>query len=129
MKFPEEYIEINEKRLHSGGSSKYFCNFEKLLTDTECLDEIYRKIPFNRHYVGIITGGGLMAMALHARNWLAGGRGKISFIKNGELWGHSPEDNWILIDDVTSTGNSLRQAIATIGKDPYLIYVGVDRRK
>jgi len=49
-------------------------------------------------------------------------------IKDGKLKGDLPLDDYLLIDDVTTTENSLLEAIDIIGKTPSGIWVCVDRR-
>jgi len=123
MKFPEEYIIHGRKRLHSGQDTEIFYDVNALLTDSFYLNYVINNIPFSRHYVGIATGGAIIA-ALLAREKNTG----FSMIKDGELKGKPPDKEWSLIDDVVTTGSSLEEAINIIGKNPSSIWVVVDRR-
>ncbi len=54
---------------------------------------------------------------------------KLSIIKDGELKGEKPSNGYVLLDDVTTKGNSLLEAITIIGSQPEEIIVAVDRRE
>lgn len=124
MKFPEEYIEREEKTPHSGQTSDTFYNVNSLLMENLYLRYILRHIPANEHYVGISTGGALMAMAAHTQYIYS----RLSIIKEGKLLGKKPSGPWYLIDDVVTTGRSLLEAISSVGSNPKEIIVAVDRR-
>ena len=123
MKFPEKYIERGEFILHSGQKSKIRYDVNLLLTDNLYVNHILNRIPHSGHYVGIVTGGAIIA-SLISREF----NSKYSMIKDGELKGSMP-DKYILIDDVTTTGGSLEEAINLIGKNPSQIVVVFDRRE
>ena len=123
MKFPEKYISRGRRKLHSGQESDIFYDVNALLTDRELSDYVVGQIPFSKHYVGIATGGAIIADSVAKKNGSL-----FSMVKDGELKGEYPKDDWILIDDVATTGNSLKEAIGIIGKNPSKIYVCVDRR-
>jgi len=53
---------------------------------------------------------------------------KFSMMKEGKLLGEIPTGKWTLIDDVSTTGKSLLEAISLIGTLPEKILVAVDRR-
>ena len=125
MKFPEEFIERGQRILHSGQTSDTFYNVNRLLMSDLYLRHILRKIPANEHYVGISTGGALIAMAAHTQYIYS----KLSIVKDGQLLGERPsEAQWYLIDDVVTTGRSLLEAISLAGNKPKEIIVAVDRR-
>lgn len=126
MKFPEKYVRHGEVRLHSGGSSSIFYDVNALLTDVVYSNCVFNKIPMSEHYVGVATGGAIIAMAAHRKF----PDSKFSMIKDGMLIGERPAGRWTLIDDVTTTGSSLLEAISLIGSDnqPEKIIVAVDRR-
>lgn len=124
MKFPEKYVKREERILHSGQSSNVFYDVNGLLTDDFYLRHIYHKIPFSKHYVGIATGGAIIAgIASFER------MSRFSIVKDGELKGEIPNGDWVLIDDVVTTGKSLEEAIKLAGSPPKEIFVGVDRRQ
>ena len=123
MKFPKRYILYGKRKLHSGQESDIFYDVNALLTDKSYRDYILKNIPFSQHYVGIVTGGALIAGFMAEKN-----NSKFSMVKDGELKGESPLGDWILIDDVATTGRSLEKAIDIIGKYPSQIWVCVDRR-
>ena len=124
MKFPEEYIEREEKILHSGQVSNIFYNVNRLFTNDLYFRTVLLRIPSSDHYIGIATGGALIAMACHAKYFYS----KFSMVRDGKLIGEMPTGQWILIDDVTTTGRSLLEAMATVGSQPHKIIVAVDRR-
>ena len=76
------------------------------------------------HYIGIVTGGAIIAgLISRERN------SKFSMVKDGGLKGELPDRDYLLIDDVVTTGNSLEEAIKIIGKNPSEIWVVLDRRE
>ncbi len=81
-------------------------------------------MPKSGHYVGIATGGAVIA-GIAARTYAA----KWSIVKDGKLNSHTPLGDWVLIDDVVTTGNSLLEAMCLIETPPREIFVVVDRRK
>jgi len=86
---------------------------------------VLHKIPESVHYVGISAGGSeIVGMVWLERMFFS----KRSTIKDGELKGEIPVGEYLLIDDVTTTEASLREAIEVIGKTPSGIWVCVDRR-
>ena len=125
LKFPEEFIEQGERVPHSGQISDTFYNVNRLITRNFFLRHILRNIPANEHYIGISTGGALIAMAAHTQYI----HSRLSIIKEGQLLGERPsEAQWYLIDDVVTTGKSLLEAISLVGSNPKEIIVTVDRR-
>lgn len=123
MKFPEKYIKHGEFTLHSGQTSGIFYDVNALMADRDLFEEVLRSIPEVNHYVGIATGGAVLARTIsYLRN--AG----FSMIKDGELKGEVPMGGYLLIDDVATTETSLREAIKIIGKIPSAIFVVLDRR-
>lgn len=123
--FPEKYIRHGEFLLHSGAKSDIFYDVNSMLTDDLYLSHILRAIPMNEHYVGIVTGGALLAMACHVKYPYS----KLSLIRDGKLMGDRPENIWYLIDDVVTTGKSLLEAISIVGTEPKKTIVAIDRRE
>ena len=123
MEFPKKYIIEGERTLHSGGKTNIFYDVNALLTDKIYVDYFLEKIPRSSHYVGIATGGAIIA-ALIAREKLV----KFSMVKDGELKGGVPELDYVLVDDVVTTGASLEEAISIVGRTPKEIVVAMDRR-
>ena len=123
MKFPKEYIHKGKFKLHSGQFSNILYDVNSLLTDDFYVDYILNKIPFSNHYIGIATGGAIIARLISREK-----KTKFSMIKDKELKGEPPQSEWILIDDVTTTGASLEEAINIIRKKPSQIYIILDRR-
>jgi len=123
MKFPEKYIIRGEFKLNSGGISDVFYDVNSLLTDDFYLNHILKKVPFSKHYIGIATGGAIIAgIASFER------MSRFSMIKDKELKGEKPMVEWLLIDDVVTTDRSLLEAISLVGSNPQKIFVVVDRR-
>jgi orotate phosphoribosyltransferase len=126
MKFPEKYIKHGDFVLHSGKRSDIFYDVTKALTDNSVFDFVVLNIPLREHYIGIATGGALMAIAAHTEY---SPLSKLSIIKESKLLGEKPKGEWILFDDVVTTGNSLLEAIALCESNPSEIIVAVDRRR
>ena len=124
MKFPKEYIKHGDFVLHSGEHSEIFYDVEEIVTNFIYFRELLQQIPLSNHYVGILTGGGLMAIGAHVRN----PGSKLSLIKGEKLIGARPIGEWMLIDDVVTSGKSLENAVRIIGNVPRRIFVAVDRR-
>ena len=61
MKFPDKYIERGEFTLHSGKKSNLLYDVNALLTDENYKRILLDKIPRSDHYVGIATGGAIIA--------------------------------------------------------------------
>ena len=123
MKFPEKYIKRGRKKLHSGSITDIFYDVNSLITEDFYVRCLLDNIPDSGHYIGIATGGAIIARLV---SWIRGK--KFSMIKDGELKGDLPTGNYILIDDVITTGASLEEALEIIGRSPSGIYVCVDRR-
>lgn len=124
MKFPEKYIRRGNFRLRSGQSSKIFYDVNALLTDDFYVRRILNSIPIHEHYVGIATAGEVIARLVALERNVA-----CSIVKDGELKGKSPVvRDWLLIDDVVTTGGSLEEAVLIIGKIPKEIWAVLDRR-
>ncbi len=125
MQFPEKYIKRGDFTLHSGIKTDIFYDVNGFLTDNEHFLEIIKKVPMSKHYIGIATGGAIIARVIALQR----GNKTFSMIKDHELKGASPSNGYILIDDVATTENSLNEAIKIIGLKPTKIFVVVDRRK
>ena len=123
MEFPEKFKKYGKFKLHSGQKSSIFYDINAMLTDGFYVEYILNKIPFNSHYVGIATGGAIIASLISRER-----NSKFSMVKDGELKGASPLRNWLLIDDVVTTGASLEEALKIINKNPSEIVVVLDRR-
>lgn len=124
MKYPEKYIQRGRFVLHSGQKTDILYDVNALLTDDFYAKYVVSMIPDNGHYVGITTGGALIA----AMVWESRPFSRFSMIKDGRLKGEIPSGEYLLIDDVTTTEASLREAIGTIEKKPSEIIVCMDRR-
>lgn len=123
MKFPDKYIKKGRCKLHSGQISNIFYDVNAMLTDDYYIQQILEKISFSEHYIGIATGGAIIARLISRERKGS----KFSMIKDRELKGDFP-DRYVLIDDVVTTGSSLEEAVKTIGKIPDKIFVVLDRR-
>jgi len=119
IKFPGEYIKEGRFVLNSGLESNIKYEVEELLTNPLYLNYVLDNIPLSEHYIGIASGGALMAIAAHSR---------FSMVKKNEFYGEKPEGAWVLIDDVVTTDGSLNKAIKLIKRKPDKIIVAVDRR-
>ena len=123
MKFPEKYIKHGDFVLHSGQHSNVFYDVNALLTNDFYTRHILNKIPESGHYVGIATGGAIIARIASFERMA-----RFSMVKDGELKGETPNGSWVLIDDVVTTGSSLLEAISIVGSNPREIIAVVDRR-
>ena len=123
MKFPEEYIKHGDFLLHSGQRSNVLYDVNELLTDAPSRNYILDKIPESGHYVGIATGGAILAGIISSKR-----EARFSMVKDGKLKGEVPEGEWLLIDDVVTTGKSLLEAISLVGSNPKQIVAAIDRR-
>ena len=124
LKYPKKYIKQGEFILHSGQKSSFLIDVNTLLSDNFYLNVILDNVPLAPHYVGIATGGAILGRIVSREKGI-----KFSMIKDKELKGEVPEKDYLLIDDVVTTGNSLEEAIKIIGKPPKQIWVVLDRRK
>lgn len=135
MKFPEEYVKKGKFKLHSGEITDTLYDVNRMLTNNNEMYKIveFIKMPYKLGivtlyigkplfdtYVGIATGGAIIASQFRHCNW--------AMIKDGELKGEV-EGDYCLIDDVVTTENSIRDAINIIGRKPKKTFVVVDRRK
>lgn len=123
IKFPEKYVRKGKFVLHSGQKSHFLIDVNALLSDNFYLNLITDKIPLAPHYIGIATGGAVLGRMVSKDKGV-----KFSMIHDKELKGEVPEGDYLLIDDVVTTGNSLKEAIRIIGRPPKQIWVCVDRR-
>jgi orotate phosphoribosyltransferase len=123
MKFPEQYIKKGSFSLHSGEKSGLLYDVNAAIADPKYRRFIVDNMPRAGHYVGIATGG-----ALIARETSQLYKSKFSFIHDREVKGEIPNWPWILVDDVTTTESSLREALYLIPTQPSRIVVVVDRR-
>jgi len=124
MEFPEKYIKRGHFELHSGGTSDKLYDVNSFLTDSIYTNSIIGIVPSLGHYVGIATGGAILAALVADRR-----RAEYSMVKDGELKGEVPLEDYVLVDDVCTTEGSIREAIKIIRKEPSKIFVVVDRRK
>lgn len=123
MRFPERYRKQGEFKLHSGQNSDVFYDVNEMLTNDYYLRQILNKVPMSSHYIGIATGGAIIARLISSER-----KSKFSMVKDKELKGDFPLGKWILIDDVITTGTSLKEAVKIVGKNPEEIFVVIDRR-
>ena len=125
-RFPEKYIGHGDFVLHSGQHSEIFYDARALFDDPEWRDYILKQIPESPHYVGIKTGGAEIAWQAHLKN----PRSLVSFIeKDGRMNGIFPFSDYLLLDDIITTEDSLAKAIKDIGLNPQEIRVIMDRRQ
>src|SRR4030067_168047 len=111
--------------LHSGQKPDHIFDILELLSNRDFL-VYFSWFTENDHLLGIEFGGALLASIGSQINC---NNGEFSIIrKDGTLYGKIP-DNYVLIDDVVTTENSIRNAIEKIGKYPSKIKCIVDRRK
>ena len=118
MRFPKKYMKQGDFTLHSGLHSKVFYDVNALLTDFDEFGKIMRAIPECDCYVGIATGGAIIAS--HLWNW--------AMVKDGELKGEITGE-YCIVDDVVTTETSIRECIEAVGRPPQYIFVVVDRRR
>ena len=123
-KFPLEFRKYGEFTFHSGGKSNVFCDVNSMLMDDSYIRKILDSIFDSKHYIGIATGGAIISRLISLEKGA-----KCTMVKDGELKGDSPLEDYVLIDDVVTTGNSLEEAIRIIGRNPKSIFVVVDRRR
>ncbi len=132
MNFPEKYIQRAKPgepfTLHSGDKSDTLYDINSMLMDDAWLREILNYIPHSPHYLGIPTGGALIAREASRVNHTL-----CSIIKDGEIKGQIPKGAFLLVDDVVTTGKSLEDALNTlrwcdVDVTKGRIYVVVDRR-
>ena len=124
MIYPEKYIKRETMELHSGGTTDIFYEVNALITDDYYRDFILKNLPRAAHYVGIATGGAVIA-AIACERYRVG----FSMVKDREIKGKMPLGDWVLIDDVVTTGNSLLEALKLFNTKPKEIFAVVDRRK
>lgn len=132
MKFPETYIRRakpgEDFTLHSGDKSGVKYDVVSMFMDNGWVREIIRNIPYSQHYVGIPTGGAIIAReASRQHNALC------SMIKDDEIKGTIPSGPFLLVDDVTTTEGSLKEALKILQRynvelSRCGIYVVMDRR-
>lgn len=124
MKFPEEYVLKGNFTLHSGRRSGILYDVNSLLTNGFYRERLMENLPESEHYVGIATGGAIIASLMAER------KGKnFSMIHDGVLKGKTPENDYVLIDDVITTGESIKRAVKIIKRNPLEICVAFDRRE
>jgi orotate phosphoribosyltransferase len=113
--------------LHSGQKSMYLFDVMKLIRDYDWCKEFYQFVD-NDFIVGIEFGGAILAT-------LDGGNQNEDFAiirKDGTIYGSSIPKDYVLLDDVVTTENSLRKVMEQIynktGYYPMKIKCIVDRR-
>lgn len=113
-------------KLHSGEMTDHIYDIMELINNAEFLFELMKLVnhwSWNRNYiVGIEFGGSILATYTGINKEFGIVR------KDGTVYGNIPDD-YMLIDDVVTTENSIRKAIKDIGKEPSKILCVVDRRK
>lgn len=131
MDFPEEFIERAPEGkhfiLHSGGETSVFYDVNSMLMDSIWRERIIKSMPEAYHYVGIPTGGAILAVS--AADKLVR---KVSMVKDGGLRGNVPEGDCLIVDDVVTTESSLREAYGVLERcgvrSDIRFYSVVDRR-
>jgi orotate phosphoribosyltransferase len=123
MNFLDKCVDLGERILHSGQKSNVFYDVNALITDEFYFNYILKSILRSTHYVGIATRGAIIARSLAREN-----NSYFSMIKDGELKGEIPKGDFILVDDVATTGASIREAEEIMGFGAPSIWVVVDRR-
>lgn len=122
QKFPKQFIKKGKFKLHSGEITDTFYDVNEMITDSDSFDKIMDEISKYALdidcVVGIATGGAILASHRPA---------PFSMIKDKNLKGKVVGD-YLLIDDVCTTENSIKEAIKIIGRKPKAIFVVVDRR-
>lgn len=124
-----KYTKHGNFRLHSGQYSGILYDVKEMICCGE-LDEILFyadsiKLSLSvKTFVGIESAGAIIATYLAYMN----GHNSMAIVtKKEELVGIVREP-YVLIDDVCTSGNSLLNAINTVGIIPYKIFVIIDRR-
>jgi orotate phosphoribosyltransferase len=114
--------------LHSGQKSKYIFDVMRLIRNQEFLEEFYNFVDGD-FLVGIEFGGAAYVI-------LNGGNQNIDFAiirKDGTIYGSPIPKDYVLLDDVVTTENSIRVAMeqiySKIGHYPDEIKCVVDRRE
>jgi len=111
--------------LHSGQRSKYLFDVLKLIDKEEFLSEFYRFVHCD-FIVGIEFGGAILASINSGRNL------RFAIIrKDGTIYGDKIPKDYVLLDDVVTTENSVRKAmeqLGGLGHYPDEIRCIVDRR-
>ncbi len=111
--------------LHSGQKSKYLFDVMKLINNFDFQQEFTRFVDGD-FLVGIEFGGSILAM-------LNGNKNFAIIRKDGTIYGNQIPKEYVLLDDVITTENSVRTAMAqlykTIGYYPEEIKCVVDRRE
>jgi len=128
MEFPEIFVKRGNVELHSGGTSDRLYDINSMFLNDVWREKIIAEVPENRHYVGIATCGALIGQLVAERRGAT-----FSMINDGELVGPRPREGYLVIDDVTTTGNSIKSAMSIllnedIGYSGADFYVVVDRR-
>ncbi len=125
-----KYTHHGNFKLHSGQYSDTIYDVKEMICNDE-LPEILDYINTNldmyifNTVVGIESAGSIVATQVYMSHHdirLA------SITKDDKLIGKVVEP-YLLIDDVTTSENSIRKAIEIIGKEPEKIFVVVDRRE
>ena len=126
-----KYTKHGKFKLHSGQYSDIFYDVKEMICNDE-LSEILNYVETNldlhmfNTIVGIESAGAIIAsqvymMMMHDI--------RLAIVtKDNKLIGKVVEP-YLLIDDTSTTENSIRKAIEIIGKEPAKIYVVVDRRE
>lgn len=124
-----KYTHYGKFKLHSGQYSDTIYDVKEMICNDE-LPEILDYINTNldmyifNTVVGIESAGSIIATQVYMSHHdirLA------SITKDDKLVGKVVQP-YLLIDDVSTTENSIRKAIEIIGKEPVKIFVIVDRR-
>ena len=128
----EKYIKHGKFKLHSGKTSDILYDIKAMICDGKLpyiIGELDTSIPMEIKYgnftiVGIESAGAIIATyASYIHGW-----NLVMITKDNEIVGNIT-DEYCLVDDVVTSENSIRKAIALIGEDPKHIFCVVDRRE
>lgn len=105
-------------KLHSGGRSDTLYDVGRIVTTPEFRREFQKFIEHETFIVGIEFGGSILAAM--------SGKPFAIVRKDGTIYGTIPNE-YTLVDDVVTTGNSILTATRDIGKEPTHIKCIVNR--
>lgn len=123
-----KYTKHGHFKLHNGQYNDTFYDIKEMICDGK-LDEILwfadENLKKANTYVGIESAGAIIATYV---SYMNGYNNMAIITKDNELIGNVVEP-YTLIDDVTTSSNSLKKAIEVVGINPKEIFVVVDRRE
>jgi len=124
-----KYTHYGYFKLHSGQYSDTLYDVKEMIVDRKLPDIIHNivskyKTDTFTTIVGIESAGAILATSLH---FMCITTDLAIVTKDNKLIGKVTEP-YLLIDDTSTTENTIRKAIEIIGKEPEKIFVVVDRR-